>query len=154
MRRGLIFGNDDMGDERLGRNAVLNQPLRCGCLAHFALTGSTGIFGTAQNEHLELRGGHIEPLRDVLANPMLETATARAGLVRDIDDELFAWQMRRQRAAIDTSLARQSRRLVPVLLLGGFSRSERLFQILECERQLIGVELFGPAAEAMALQVL
>src|SRR5438876_9943685 len=111
-----------MGDERLGRNAVLDQPLRCGCLAHFALTGSTGIFGTAQDEHLELRGGHIEPLRDVLANPMLETATARAGLVRDIDDELFAWQMRRQRAAIDASLPRQSCRLVPVLLLGGFSR--------------------------------
>src|SRR5208282_2951288 len=55
-------------------------------------------------------------------------------------------------AAIDASLARQSRRLVAVLLLGGFSRSERLFQILECERQLNGVEPFGPAAEAMALQ--
>ena len=52
------------------------------------------------------------------------------------------------------SLARQSRRLSPVLLLGGFSRSERLLQILECERQLIGVEPFGPAAEAMALQFL
>src|SRR5438128_6837832 len=63
-------------------------------------------------------------------------------------------QMRRQRAAIDASLPRQSCRLVPVLLLGGFSRSERLFQILECERQLIGVEPFGPAAEAMALDVM
>jgi hypothetical protein len=57
------------------------------------------LFGTAQDEHLELRGGHIEPLEDVLANPMLETAAAWAGLVIDINGDLFARQMRRQRAA-------------------------------------------------------
>ena len=149
-----IFGHDDMGDERLGRNAVLDQPFRCRRLAHFALTGSAGVFRTAQDEHLELRGGYVEPLGDILANPMLETATARAGFICDIDDDLFARQMWRQRAAIDASLARQSPRLVAVLLLTGFSDSERLFQILECERQLIGVEPFGPAAEAVALQFL
>jgi hypothetical protein len=62
--------------------------------------------------------------------------------------------MRRQRPTIDTPLARQSRRLGPVLLLAGFSGSECLLQILEGERQLIGIEPFGPAAEAVALQLL
>ena len=93
-------------------------------LAHFALTGSTGIFGAVQDEHLELRGGHIEALGDVLANPMLETATAWAGLVIDIDGDLFARQMRRQRAAIVASLTRQSGRLGLVLLRGGASSSD------------------------------
>jgi hypothetical protein len=103
---------------------------------------------------LNCAGGHIEPLGDILANAMLETATARAGFIRDIDDDLFARQMRRQFTATVASPARQSRRLVAVLLLTGFRRSECLFQILECERQLIGSNPFGPAAEAVALQFL
>ncbi len=68
-------------------------------------------FWAVQDEHLELRRGHIEQLGDALANPMLETATAWAGLVVDINGDLFARQMRRQRAAIYVSLARQSQRL-------------------------------------------
>ena len=88
-----------MRHERLGRNAVLDQPLRRRRLAHFALTGPAGIFGTAQNEHLELCGGHLEPLGHILADPMLETAAARAGLVYDIDGDLFTREMRRQTAS-------------------------------------------------------
>ena len=63
--------------------------------------------------------------------------------------------MGRQRTTIDTPLGRRSHRLLPVLLfLRRLRSSEHLFQILERERQLIGVEPFGPAAEAVALQFL
>ena len=104
--------------------------------------------GRRRTSTLNCAGVTFEPLGDILANPMLETATARAGFICDIDDDLFARQMWRQRAAIDASLARQSRRLVAVLLLTGFSDSERLFQILECERQLIGVRAVRPGGRS------
>src|SRR5262249_59186354 len=82
-------------------------PLRRGRLPHFAAARLAGILGAAGHDHLELRRHDIEPFRDVLADPMLEAAAACAGLVRYIDDDLFARQMRRQRAAIDLPPARR-----------------------------------------------
>src|SRR5262249_23305039 len=95
----------------------------------------------------------IEPFRDVLADPVLEAAAARAGLVHYIDDDLFARQMRRQRAAIDLPPARRdllaSR---AVVLRRGVCRRERLLHILQRQRELLGIEPLGTAAKAVPLQ--
>src|SRR5262245_1065784 len=92
--------------------------------------------------------------RDVLADPVLEAAAARAGLVRYIDDDLFARQMRRQRAAIDPPPARRdwlaSR---AVVLRRDVCRRERLLDILQRQRELLGIELLGTAAKAVPLQL-
>jgi hypothetical protein len=67
-----------------------------GRLHHFAGARLAGILEAAGHDHLELHRDDIEPFRDVLADPVLEAAAARAGLVRYIDDDLFARQMRPQ----------------------------------------------------------
>jgi len=151
-----IFGDQHMRDERLGRDATLDQPLRRRCLRHFASAGPAGVFGTAGHDHLQLRRDHVEPFGDVFADAMLETAAAGTGLILDIDDDLFARQMHRQRTAIDLPLARSGRLggHLAILLSRRFRRRDRLLQILERKRQLIGVKLLGAAAEAMPLQLL
>src|SRR5437660_11793746 len=78
-----------------------------GACPTFASAGMAGIFGTAHHDHLELRRDNVEPFRDVLADPVLEAAAARAGLVGYVDDDLFAWEVDRQRTAIDVSPARR-----------------------------------------------
>ena len=149
-----VFGHQHMRDQRLGRNAVLDQPLRRARLHHLAGASCTGIFGAARHDHLELCRDQIEPLRDVLADPVLEAAAARAGLIRYIDDDLFARQMKRQRAAIDLPLARCGRlhgqRVV--LLRRGVGRRKHLLHVLQRQRQLIGIKPLGAPPEAMALQ--
>src|SRR5207302_6805891 len=92
----------------------------------------------------------------VFADAMLETAAAGTGLILDIDDDLFARQMHQQRTAIDLPLARSGRLggHLAILLSRRFRRRDRLLQILERKRQLIGVKLLGAAAEAMPLQLL
>jgi len=86
---------------------------------------------------------------------VLEAAAARAGLVRYIDDDFFARQMRRQRAAIDLPPARRG--LLPsraVVLRRGVYRRERLLHVLQRQCQLLGIEPLGTAAKAMPLQLL
>ncbi len=151
-----IFGDQHMRDQRLGRDAVLDQPLRRRCLADFARAGAAGVFGAARDDHLQPSGDHVEPFGDILADAMLETAAAGAGLVLDIDDDLFARQMQRQRAAIDLPLARCGLAwLRPVILLRrSFGRRDHLLQVLERKGELIGIKPLGAAAEAMPLQLL
>ncbi len=78
-------------------------------LHHFAGAGLAGISGTARHDHLQLRRDNVEPFGDILADPVLEAAAARAGLVGHVDNDLFARQMRRQCAAIDLPFARRDR---------------------------------------------
>jgi hypothetical protein len=151
-----IFGDQHMRHQRLGRNAVLDQPLRCRRLGHFACAGAAGVFGTARNDHLQLHRDDIEPFGDILANPVLEPAAARAGLVLDVDDDLFARQMRRQCAAIDLPSACGGLllRRRTVVLRRSLRCRERLLHIFQPQRQLVRIEPLGAATEAVALQFL
>ena len=71
-----VFADQHMGDERLRRQPALDQPRRCRRLEHRALAGTAAIFGSAGDDHLELGRNDVEPLRDVLADPVHGTATA------------------------------------------------------------------------------
>jgi hypothetical protein len=57
-----------------------------------------------RDDHPELRRDHVEPLGDILADPVHLTATARTASVVGLDHDLFARQMLGQRATIDTPL--------------------------------------------------
>ncbi len=150
-----IFGDQHMRDQCLGRYAAFDQPLRRRGLHYLAGAGCAGVFGAARHDHLELRRDHVEPLRDVFADAVLEAAAARAGLVRYIDHDLFARQVRRQCAAIDLSfvLGGQLHWRLVVLLRRGLRRRDHLLQVLQRKRQLIGIEPLGATAEAMPLQL-
>ena len=89
-----IFGDQDRGHHRLGRQPALDQPFRRWCLDHALFAGPAGVLGTMRHDHPILGGDDVETLGGVLPDPVLEAAAARAGLIRYIDDDLFARQMR------------------------------------------------------------
>ena len=112
-------------------------------------------FGRRVTMHAELGRHDVEPLGDVLADPMQRAPAARAGLVLDVDDLLDPRQVRRQRTAVGAALR------CPVGALGRISRllagealGLDLLGLLEPEQQLVDRQALGPAAEAMALQLL
>jgi len=84
-----------LGDRRLGRQAALDQPGRRRRLHHDIFAGATGVFGPAHHQHTELRGHDVEPLGDILTDPMQRTGAAEADLARDVDQRLNARQMGR-----------------------------------------------------------
>ena len=58
-----VFGDQHIGDHRLGRQSALDQPFGRRRLHHGLLAGPAGIFGTMRHDHPELRRNDIEPLR-------------------------------------------------------------------------------------------
>jgi hypothetical protein len=65
-----IFRDQHLGDGRLGRHPALDQPRRRRRLHHHILAGPAGVFRSAHHEHPELRRHDVEPLGDILADPM------------------------------------------------------------------------------------
>ena len=72
-----IFGDQDLGDRRLGRQAALDQPRRRRRLHDHVLAGPAGVFGPAHDEHPELRRHDVEPLAHVLADPVQRRCGSR-----------------------------------------------------------------------------
>ena len=150
-----IFGDQHLGDGRLGRQATLDQARRCWRLHHDVLAGPAGIFGPAHHQHAELRRHDVEPLAHILADPVQVIPAARAGLVVEIDGHLDARQMGGKRAPVPAArggagAAFAGRRLFILGLAAGFN----LLGLLEPEQQLVFREGFGASAKAMALQLL
>ena len=96
-----IFGDQNLGDGGLGRQAALDQPRRRRRLHDTVLASPAGVFGPPGDEHPELRRHDVQPLALVLADPVQLALAAGAGLVVDVDDDLDPRQMRRQRSAVD-----------------------------------------------------
>ncbi len=99
-----VLGDEHLGDGRLGRQAALDQPRRRGRLDHDVLAGPAGILRPAHHQHPELRRHDVEPLGDVLADPMQHPRAARAGLARDVDHSLDPRQVGRQGATVRPAL--------------------------------------------------
>ena len=150
-----VLGDQHLGDRRLGRQAALDQPRRRRRLDDHVLAGAAGVFGPAHDQHPELGGDDVEPLADVLADPVQRARAARAGLVLDVDERLDPRQMRRQRAAVGAPLARALRARRRRL---GFGLGRRLrlalLDVFERQQQLVVRQRLGAAAEAVALQIL
>ena len=150
-----VFGDEHVGDHGLGRQAALDQPRGRGRLDDDALAGAAGVLGPMHHQHPELRRDDVEPLTDVLADPVQRALAARAGLVIDVDEGFDARQMRRQGAAVGAALARPFRPHRRRLRFG-LGRSLRLvlLDVFERQQQLIFRQAFSAAAEAVTLHVL
>ena len=85
-----VFGDEHVGDGRLGRQAALDQPRRRRRLDDDVLASPAGVFGPAHHNHSELRGNDVEPFPEVLADPVQRAFAAGAGLILDVDDRLDA----------------------------------------------------------------
>ena len=95
-----VFVDQHMRQQRLGRHAAVDRPLRRRRLNDRFLAGPAAIARPADHPDPQLGRDVVQHLGPVFADPMQCTAAARAGLVLDIDHQLDPRQMRRQRAAI------------------------------------------------------
>jgi hypothetical protein len=108
-----------------------------------------------RDDHPELRRDYVEPLGDILADPVHLAATAGTAPVAGLDHDLFARQMLGQRATIDTTLpdARRFQRRVGLLCLG-LALGQHLLDVFEGEFELIGMgRLLGASPEQGPLQL-
>jgi hypothetical protein len=76
------------------------RPFRRRGLNHRFLTAPAAVPRSADHADAQLGRDVIQHLSAVFADDMQWLAATRAGLVLDIDDDLVAWQMLGQRAAI------------------------------------------------------
>jgi hypothetical protein len=107
-----------------------------------------------RHEHAELRRNDIEPLRGLLADHVHRRPAAGAIGVFGLDRHIHARQMGGKRAAIGTALVGAhpgGRRVLPVVV--GLAAGNGLLDVLDRQKQLLGIELLRTAAELRALQL-
>ena len=137
-----VFGNQDIGDHRLGRQPTLDQPFGRWRHNHRLLAGPAGVFGTVRHDHPELCGNNVEPLRSLLADHMHRRPAAGAVGVIGLDRHMNARQMGWKRAAIGAPLLGACPGGHGILLVvGGFVCRNDLLDIFEGQMQLLGIEL-------------
>ncbi len=146
------FADQHLRQQRLGRQAAVNRPLRRGRLRHAAFAAAAAIARAANHPHPKLRGDDIQHFGAVFADLMQGRAAARAGLVGDIDHDLDPRQMRRQRSAIALRRLAGPLRLRLSRLGLRFLLAQGLLGIFNALLQRFFAETFGAAAEAVAQQ--
>jgi hypothetical protein len=147
-----IFVDQNVGQQRLGRQATVDRPFRRWRLHHRAVARPAAIARAADHLNADLCRDVIQHLGAVFADRMQRRAATGAGLVGDIDHDLHPGQMLRQRTAIAFRWLRGP-------LRGGLSRLElrflfaqRLLGVLDALLQRLFAETFRTAAEAVAQQ--
>lgn len=145
-----ILGDQDLCDQRLGRDAALNDPCRGRCLDNRPLARAAAIAWAARDQHAEGGRHHVETLGHVLTDLVECAATAGAGLILDFDDLFDPLQVSRQRAAV--GLARAIHGRFTCLVYGVLGLGQGRLDLLGGQLELIGIELLGPAAEPVPLQ--
>src|SRR5690606_38673880 len=148
-----IFGDGDMGEQRIARHPGLDDVSGSRRLTDTLLALGAAIFGAAGDDHAELRRRHVEAFRGVLADPDRLAAAAGAGDGLGLDDDLHALKMRRERLA-RTSFALPALASRPGRSEFGLDHAKTGLDLVEGEGLLVAVELLGAAAEAGALQLL
>ena len=144
-----------MRNQRLGRHAAVDRPLRRGRHHHRALAGPAGVARAAGDADPQLGGHDVQLLGAQFADRVQRAAAAGAVAPLDVDQNLVARQMLRQGAVVAPGRCRTTaallglRRLLPGLVLG-----DALLEILEPELQLVRAELLRPAAELLPQQAL
>jgi hypothetical protein len=139
--------------QRLGGQAAVDRPLWRRCLHHRARAGAARIAWPAHHLHAQLGGNKVELLGPILADPVQRATAAGTVLALDVDHDVVAWQVSRQRAAIAVGgpcappplgcLCRVPGRLA----LGG-----TLLRLLQAELELIEVKPLRARAIAVAQQ--
>ena len=153
-----VLGHHDVGDQRLGRQAALDQPRRRRRLDDAGdvigarlLARPAGVLRPPRDDHAHLGRNLVEPLRRVLADDVQLAAAARAHLALGLDHDLLVRQMIEALVAAGTALPRALglERRIGLLVLG-LGLGERGLEVLERERELIVGDALGLAAEVRA----
>ena len=149
-----VFRDQHMCHHLLRGQAALDQPGRRRRLHHRALAGAAAVFRTASDNDLIAHRDHVETLAAVLADDVHRLLAARADCRFRLDHHLDPRQMRRQStAAPSPHPATREAHLRVRLLRFGVAFGHRLFEVLQRQRQLVGVELLRAPAELHPLQL-
>ena len=148
------FGDDDLGDQRLGRQAAGHDVLGRMRLRDRRRAAPAGVFRPPGDEHAQLRRDQVEPLRDVLADlGHLAAAAGAKGAVR-LDDPLHPRQMGGQLATIAVAGRSAAGRFALDggfgLFLRGIENALGDLDILQRQVALVGAQLLGFGAELLA----
>ena len=148
-----VFGDQNLGDGRVGRQPALDQPGRRWRLDYDVLAGPAGVAGPPDHQDPDLRRHDVEALGDVLADPVQVARAARAGPALDVDQALDPGQVRRQGAPVRPAL-RDPGGLRGRCILGcGEAIRLDLLGLLEPEEKLILRQGLGATAEPVTLQL-
>ena len=131
-----------MRQQTFGRKATLDQAGRCPGDAFLA--GPAGVLRPHGDDDPKLGGNDVKPLGAVLADAHHLAAAARAVSALGLDHLLNPWQVGRKMAevalgarALRTRRPRGARRDL------FFDLGKRAFELLESEREWVGMELLG-----------
>jgi hypothetical protein len=148
----------DMHHHRFGSHATVNRSIGRRRLNDSTLASAASVAWAARHLDPHLAGNNVELLRTILTNLMQRATTAGTFLAVDINNDLEAREVCRQRAAIAVGRLRLPR------FPGGFRRvfcvcgclalGGGLLLILEHELQLIEVEFLRTPPVPMAQQTL
>ncbi len=150
-----IFGDKHLRYRALGGQTALDKPGRRRRLHHHVLTSSAAIFGSPNHQHAELCRHDVEPFARILADPMQRLATARTGIVVDVDHHLDARQVFGKRSSVHPALGGSAcplGRIDRVAL--GLAARRNLLDVFKPEQHLIFGQRLGAPPEAMTLQFL
>jgi hypothetical protein len=89
-----VLGDQNLGDQRLGRDPAFDNPRRGRGLHDGALAGAATIARAARDQHAEGGRYHIEPFGDVFPDLVECAAATGTGLILDINDLLDPLEMR------------------------------------------------------------
>ena len=140
-----VFRHEHVGHEGFCRDATFDQTRggwRLHDTSHFVgsgfLTRATGVLRAPRHEHAQLRRNLVETLRTIFADLVQITTAAWTRLVRRLDHDLFARQVRRQMAAIGATVP-DGITLYDVIRFFRFRilDSEAGLYIFECEVELV-----------------
>ena len=85
-----IFGDENLCDGRLGRQAAFDEPRRSGSLHDNVLAGAAGVSGTPHDDHAQPRRYDVQSFAHVFADTVQVVVAARTGVIHDVDDHLDA----------------------------------------------------------------
>jgi hypothetical protein len=150
-----VLGHQHVREQGFRRHAAGDRPLRGRGLHHRLLAGPAAVARAADHLHPQLGGDEVEHLARVLADHVHGSATARAALVLDVDQDLDPRQVRRQGAQVASPNPGWPRGAAPCscLRLRRLCCRGGLLEVLQAELQLVRVEPFRAAAEPPALQL-
>ena len=149
-----VLANRNPGEQRFGRQAAIDDVVGRRRLDDARLIAAAAAIARATGDsHAELDRHDVEPLGDMLVDDVQITAAAGAGLILDVDDALDPLEMRRQMPEVLAAL-RFGARISPVdrRIERGVGSTKRDLDILEEQRELVGIERLGALAEAVTLE--
>lgn len=152
------FADQHVGDQGLGGEPAIDRTGRCRRLHDWGVAGATGLARPTEHLHPEERRHDVEHPAHRLADLMQRPAAAGTGLVVAIHHHLDLRQALRQ--LVHGTLAppaRGCRRVRGVRRHRGLRRSRcggfGLLEILDRQRQLVGIDLLGARPEPVPLEL-